>query len=209
MCKKGFVLSKKNVKKERENKRIKIEFYIMSLWLLFALLVLLTIDIPISFQDNAKFIGFVQLLQKNILSIIFLCLTIISWGLTKVMKYRWRGVCNPPYKITSVKNENFEYLTFLTTYIIPLICLDLNNIRYIIVLGILLVLIGSIFVKMDLYYGNPTLTLLGYRLYRAEIQGIDAPNGIILISKDRLSTNKSIEWIKIGEFVWVVKENIK
>lgn len=84
------------------------------------------------------------------------------------------------------KNENYEYLTFLTTYIIPLICIDLKNIRYIIVLGILLILIGAIFVKIDLYYGNPTLALMGYRLYRAEIENVDAPDGIILLTKDRL-----------------------
>lgn len=59
---------------------------------------------------------------------------------------------------------------------------------------------------MDLYYGNPTLALMGYRLYRAEIKNIDAPDGVILISKDRLSKNLSIKWIKIDQFVWVAKE---
>lgn len=52
------------------------------------------------------------------------------------------GVTNPPYEIESIKNENYEYLTFLTTYIIPLICIDLTKIRYVFVPGVLLVLIG-------------------------------------------------------------------
>lgn len=89
---------------------------------------------------------------------------------------KWAGVSNPPYEILSVKNENYEYLTFLTTYIIPLICIDLTKVRYVIVLGVLLVLIGFIFIRMDLYYGNPTLALMGYRLYRAEIKGCEAPD---------------------------------
>ncbi len=50
-------------------------------------------------------------------------------------------------------------MTFLTTYIIPLVCIDLTKIRYVIVLVVLLVLIGFIFVRMDLYCGNPTLLL--------------------------------------------------
>ena len=105
-----------------------------------------------------------------------------------------------------VKNENYEYLTFLTTYIIPLICIDLTKVRYVIVLGVLLVLIGFIFIRMDLYYGNPTLALMGYRLYRAEIKGCEAPDGIILISRDRLNKASSIKWIPIDEYVWIAKE---
>lgn len=185
---------------------LKVRFYIMSLWLLFVLIFLLTIDIPISFAPNAKFIGIVPLLKKNVLAIISAVLALISYLLTCKTKYEWKGVANPPHKINSIKNENFEYLTFLTTYIIPLICIDLKNIRYIIVLGILLILIGSIFVKMDLYYGNPTLALMGYRLYRAEINNVDATDGVILLSKDRLCGNSSIKWIQIDKFVWVAKE---
>lgn len=185
---------------------LKIRFYMMSLWLLFVLIFLLTVDIPISFAPNAKFIGLLPLLERNVLAIISALLALISYLLTCKTKYEWKGVTNPPHKINSIKNENYEYLTFLTTYIIPLICIDLKNIRYIIVLGILLILIGSIFVKMDLYYGNPTLALMGYRLYRAEINNVEAPDGVILLSKDRLSGNASIKWIQIDKFVWVAKE---
>lgn len=185
---------------------LKIRFYLMSLWLLFILIFLLTVDIPISFVPYAKFIGFSSLIKRNILAIIVVILAIISWCLACKMKYEWSGVSNPPYTIETVKNENYEYLTFLTTYIIPLICIDLNSVRYVIVLGVLLFLIGLIFVKMDLYYGNPTLALMGYRLYRAKMKGVDLSDGIILISRDRLSADVEVKWIKVDEFVWVVKE---
>jgi hypothetical protein len=181
----------------------------MSLWLLFILIFLLTIDIPISFAPGAYFIGILPLLQRNILALISIVLALISWVLSIKTKYEWAGVTNPPYKINTVKNENYEYLTFLTTYIIPLICIDLNNIRYVIVLGVLLVLTGTIFVKMDLYYGNPTLALMGYRLYRADIEGVTSSNGIILISKAKLVNGASIKWIKIDDYVWVAKEIVK
>lgn len=185
---------------------LKIRFYMMSLWLLFVLIFLLTIDIPVSFASNVKFIGWIPLLKRNVLSITAALFALISYLLTCKTKYEWKGVTNPPHKISSIKNENYEYLTFLTTYIIPLICIDLKNIRYIIILGILLMLIGSIFVKMDLYYGNPTLALMGYRLYRAEIKNVEAPDGVVLLSKDRLSGNSSIRWIEIDKYVWVAKE---
>lgn len=86
------------------------------------------------------------------------------------------------------------------------ICIDLSNLRYVLVLIVLLFIIGYIFVRMDLYYENPTLALMGYRMYRADIEGVDAPDGVILIAKNRLSSGTSIKWIEIDAFIWVAKE---
>lgn len=168
---------------------------------------MLTVDIPVSFAPDAKFIGIKALLQRNILPLISIIMVIWGFVLAQHIQYKWKGTTNPPHEVKSIKNENYEYLTFLTTYIIPLICIDLSNIRYVIVLAMLLILIGFIFIKMDLYYGNPTLALLGYRLYRVEIDRINNPDGIVVISKDRLTTGASIEWIEIDDNIWVVKEN--
>ena len=189
-----------------KNCGLKIRFYIISLWLLFVLIFILTVDIPISFSPSAKFIGFAELLKRNILSISSLICATVSWYLAEKFKYQWKGVTNPPYKIKKINNENYEYLTFLTTYIIPLVCINLSDPRYVVVLIVLLFTIGSIFIKLDLYYGNPTLALMNYRLYRVEVEGFSAPNGIILITKDRLSNNAYFKWIKIDEFVWIAKE---
>ena len=151
---------------------IKLRFYFMSLWLLFVLIFLLTIDIPISFAKDAHFIGIMPLLEKNWLAFSSLLLAILGWIVASGEKRRWAGVSNPPYKI------------------------------------VLLVLFGFIFIRMDLYCGNPTLALMGYRLYRAEIEGVDAPDGVILISKNRLLKESSIKWIPIDKYVWIAKEII-
>ena len=60
--------------------------------------------------------------------------------------------------------------------------------------------------KNQYYNGNPTLALMGYRLYRVDIEEVDAPDGVVLITKDRLNNNMSFKWIKIDTFVWVAKE---
>ena len=186
---------KENLNRDTDT-TLKLHFYIMSLWLLFVLLFLLTVDIPISFSKDAHFIGVMPLLKRNWFAFISLLLALLGIVFASMERRKRAGV----------KNENYEYLTFLTTYIIPLICIDLTKVRYVIVLGVLLVLIGFIFIRMDLYYGNPTLALMGYRLYRAEIKGCEAPDGIILISRDRLNKASSIKWIPIDEYVWIAKE---
>lgn len=193
-------------RKHNEELGLKIRFYFMSLILLFILILILTIDIPICLQKDAYFVGIKVLIKRNILPII--STIFIIWGIFCCFKteHDWNGVENPPYEIINVRNENYEYLTFLTTYIIPLICMDLKNVRYIIVLGFLLFLIGFIFIKVDLYYGNPALAILGYRLYKVDIKGSTSLQGIILISKDKLQNNDNIKWIKVGEHVWIARK---
>lgn len=185
---------------------LKLQFYIMSLWLLFFLIVLLTVDIPIYWGRDWKFIGWKALWEKNWLAIIAVLFVLVGILFAVQLKRKWSGVTNPPYQIISIKNQNYEYLTFLTTYIIPLICIDLTKIRYVIVLAVLLIVIGMIFVRMDLYYGNPTLALMGYKIYRADIAGVDAPDGVVLISTDHLSKKSSVKWIPIDKYVWIAKE---
>lgn len=192
--------------KEKRKTKLKIRFYFMSLWLLFLLITIVTIRKPEFTGDETLKEIIILSLKANIISIISLGLSIISISMAFFTKYEWSGGSNPPYEIVEIKNENYEYLTFLSTYIIPLICINFDNIRYILVLLILLIVIGAIFVKMDLYYGNPTLALLGYKIYRATLKGKNAPDGIILISKSKLTKDKSIKWIKLDDYVWVAKE---
>lgn len=192
--------------KEKNTTKLKIRFYFLSLWLLFLLITIVAFVKPeLAGTETIKDIIIIYL-KSNILSIISLVLSIISVLMTLITRYEWKGVNNPPCEIIEIKNENYEYLTFLTTYIIPLICIDFEDIRYVIVLIILLTIIGVIFVKMDLYYGNPTLALLGYKIYRATLKGIDAPDGVILITKNKLTKGKSIKWIPLDKYLWVAKE---
>ena len=191
----------------REQTRLKIEFYILSLRLLFLLAFVLTVDIPISFAPDAKFIGWWPLIKRNWEAIISLLMVFISWSISLKLEHRFEGALNPVAEIISIKNENYEHLTFLTTYIIPLICINLDEIRYIIVLIILLIIIGKIYTRTDLYLGNPTLALSGYHLYRIEVNGISSTDGILVISKDKLSKGSKIEWMKMTDSIWVVKEN--
>ena len=185
----------RNVKssKSKEQTCLKIEFYILSLRLLFVLAFVLTVDIPISFAPDAEFIGFWPLIKRNWVAIISLLMVLVSWIISQKLEHRFKGAHNPVAEIISIKNENYEHLTFLTTYIIPLICISLDEIRYIIVFIIVLIVIGEIYVRMDLYLGNPTLALSGYHLYRIEANGISSTDGILVISKDKLSIGSKIK----------------
>lgn len=167
--------------------KTKIELYFMSLGLLFFLLIIKSIEIPVCFGPDASFVGWRYLLTHNIATIVCTFCLICAIICRKRFLQSLNGCKDLPCEIVNIKNGNYEYLTFLTTYIIPLICFDLGSIRDSILLVVLLVLLGVLFIKTNLYYLNPSLALIGFNIYIADIKykGTTISETIIL-SKTKL-----------------------
>lgn len=179
---------------------LKITFYLISLWLLF---ILASID-TFNLFENGKFIGKENIIKNNIFTIILFMFSIVSIGLTKVVNYKRKGAMNPSHKISALKNENYEVMTFLATYIIPLACINLTEVKSFVVFIILVVVLGVIVTKMDLYMANPTLALLGYKLYSIKVTNED--DNYIVISKDDLQVGDDIEWKILDNKRWYVRK---
>ncbi len=189
--------------------RVKFELYFMSLGLLFFLLIIKSIDIPISFSLDSSFVGWDYLLKNNISTIVcFVCL-IGAIFCRKRFLHSLEGSKDIPSRIVRIKNGNYEYLTFLTTYIVPLICFDLSSVRDCILLLILLVLLGVLFIKTNLYYQNPSLALIGFNIYVADVKYKDSIlEDVIILSKSKLKKNDEIlkHDIEIQEVIYCSKE---
>lgn len=184
----------------------KIELYLISLWLLFLLIIIITIDIPICFDDNCSFIGFRKIFNSNITPFLALCFLIIGIICVYRFKYKISGSEQTPITINKIENKNYEHLTFLSTYIIPLIAFDLTKPKYLVVLIILLIAIGAIYLKTNLFYSNPTLAILGYRIYRADAKfRTEHRTDIILISRENLEVNQNVSYRKIDENIYYVR----
>ena len=170
--------------------KTKIELYFMSLGLLFVLLLIKVINIPVCFDKGACFIGWSEFLKTNILTIFFLLCLIAEYVCFKRFLHSLEGARDIPCKIKNIRNGNFEYLTFLTTYIIPLVCFDLEKPNEFVLLIVLLILLGILFIKTNLYYTNPSLCILGFNIYEADIEykGKEVL-GIKILSKNKLKKN--------------------
>lgn len=111
-----------------------------------------------------------------------------------------------PFTIIKIESINYEHLTFLTTYIVPLVCFNFDNIRYQIVLLIVVIVICAIYVKTDLFYANPTLAILGFKIYKIDGHFEDGNrDGIILISKQNLQKNIRCDYVKLDQRIYYVK----
>ena len=110
------------------------------------------------------------------------------------------GNTDIPSKIIRVKNINYNYLIFFVTSIIPLICFDVSNIRDCVILFFLLVVLGVLFVKTNVYYQNPTLALMGFNLYEVDMRykGKEIDN-VIVIADGKLNKDDEISKHDIDE----------
>lgn len=185
----------------------KIELYIISLWLLFILIIIVTIEIPICFERTCSFIGFKKLILLNIVSLLSLIFFLLGILFFYRFKYKLSGSQQNHIIVKKIENKDYEHLTFLTTYIIPLIAFDLTEIRYSIVLLVLLIAIGMMYAKTNMFYTNPTLALLGYKIYKtdAQFRTGDTQPGVILISRETITLNDRLSYRKIHEGIYYVR----
>lgn len=102
-----------------------------------------------------------------------------------------------------IETKDFDHLTFLSTYIIPLITFNLINTRSFIVVCLLLIMIGIIYIKSNLYYLNPTLLLFGYKIYKAKENG----RNLVLITKNViLDAQVESKYIDLGNNIYFLKD---
>lgn len=195
---------------EQNNMFLKIQMYLISLWLLFVLIIPITIR-SVPYEEILEAGGWpeaaVLICRQNLLPLICVFMALLGFVLFHLLEHRWNGTRHLPVKVTSVENENFEYLTFLTTYIIPLVCINLDEVRYVFVLFILLIIIGIIFVRSDFYLGNPTLALMNYKLYRIHyiMNGVEQER--MIITRDKIRAGDYVEAIPFDQHAWYVRRS--
>lgn len=182
----------------------KIGLFFLSLWLLFILIIIITVRVPFCLSKDCHFVGVAYLLSINVIPLLsFLALFI---GLISYLDFlhQMKGTPELSFKIREVENIDYEHLTFLTTYIIPLVCFQFENFRYVVVFIILLIVIGSIYIRTDLFYANPTLALLRFRIYRitGEFRTGEIRTDKIIISKDILKKDDRVKYFKLDERIY-------
>ncbi|ENX07773.1 anti-phage protein KwaA [Acinetobacter courvalinii] len=181
----------------------KLKLYFISLALLFIFIIVVTIDIPFCFQDGCSFIGFKLLFFKNWFSLICLVCFFISLFFWFDFKFKLKGSTSNPFKAKKVENVSFEHLTFLATYIVPLISFNFDSDKFKLLFTLLIFVIGIIYLKTNLFYANPSLALMGYSIYKVDADFRDgAKEGIIVLSLNKIEKDSLVTYIKLDENVY-------
>lgn len=139
------------------------------------------------------------LLEKDILGICFLLIItfLIIISIMSVILLR-KGTGYRKRSIKNVENPDDTVLSYIMTYIIPLVTNGDNSCEVYIVNILLFILIGYIYLRLNLIYLNPLWSICGYLIYKDD-------NGIIItnISKEGLKHMNDIKGYYISNDVFV------
>ena len=147
---------------------------------------------------------FKEIALNNIIPIAIISLTILLIIYFKI--FSWLSLKpkgNPIFKIKTITSQHKEYVTYLGTYILPFVALEVNTFFDRIAVAFMFLTIGYIFSKTNLIYTNPTLAFFGYEIYE-----IEDDNGITYdcISKDKFSSGDKPRGIKLGDKTFIISK---
>lgn len=186
-----------------------VKLYIMSLWILFVLVIVATLDIPIYFGENPVFVGWGNILTPNN-STAFICMILISLGLLFYYQFNRRLNGSPdglPLQLIKLDNINYEYVSLFMT-LISVIAFDFKTIRGAILFALVILILGAIFIKTEIFYSNPSFALLGYYIYRVSTNHNEIiPDNSILISRGKLRVNERVDYLKISDSVFYCQKS--
>ncbi|WP_148222909.1 anti-phage protein KwaA [Paraburkholderia xenovorans] len=184
---------------------VKVGMYLLSLWLLFVLVIVNKAVIDVNICLGCSLLPWSELskiVKENLLPLVCVAMLAASAVFYMVFVRIISGAKDGPIKVEELEDKNAEHLVFLATYIIPLVGFSLDSPRQMINLGITLLLLGAIYIKTDLFYANPTLSLLGFKIFNIRSQGSAA----ILISKEELEAGDSVNVVRLDKKIFFARK---
>lgn len=189
---------------------LKTALYILSLWLLFLSLLIMSYDKVLIhnvwdyfFTENFTFPAS-SLRVRNIVFILSLFFIIIGTIILSLLANSFGSGWSVACTVSDISNENHEHLEFLTTYIMPLVFTDVDSKRTVLNLGLMIFVIGAIYVKTNRFYSNPSLAILGFRIYKANIHDRGVKKCTV-ICRSVLKNTDNIKYIKIDDETYLAK----
>lgn len=152
-----------------------------------------------------------EILLNHIFLIMGLLICILWNSLSCIIwlefKYFYKYGNSSGYQIQQLVEEREAGLTFFLTLILPLMINDISTFNGLLLMVVLVAIIIKLLAKTNLYYQNPILIILGYRVYRFSFTCNSQYVGeCIGIAINELNISNTIEYKNIEENVFVVKQ---
>ena len=181
----------------------KIGFYLLSMVFFLVIVCILSCDIPVSFEEGSEFVGMKTILTTKGILVPMICGILLLYiiGFLFWLAFFTNGTRIGPIEITEINNENSEIMSFVASYFFPLVSFNVGGSwRHIVVLFFLLILIGIIYIKSNLYYCNPTLSIFGFNVYKVKGHSCSRQKfEKTVITFRRMTSSDSFKYISIDE----------
>jgi hypothetical protein len=112
----------------------------------------------------------------------------------------WRTMSPSRVTVARARHRDSDTIAYVATYIVPFATLGVETKRSQIALLLFVALVGVLYVRAHLFYVNPILSLLGYRLFEAE-----TPSGRVLLLISRrtyLPVNTEVDARTLSDYIF-------
>lgn len=124
-----------------------------------------------------------------VLIVLFLLTAIGIIGLNRIIKNNH----SPNEEVVVVSKKNLtdqHFLNYFSLFVLLALTFDLSKICFICVFVIILIFIGIVYIKNNIFYVNPLLNILGYSFYDIEYIGKDGnKHEIRIFHKGKIELN--------------------
>ena len=114
-------------------------------------------------------------------------------------------------KIINTEEISDTGVTFFMTYVLPMAMDDMDTLKGVILFGILMAILFTLMWKTNLFYQNPILTVLGYKIFSFEFEMTQLTEyrnkKCIGITRGKINKDNSIKWQKVSDNVFIILED--
>jgi hypothetical protein len=125
---------------------------------------------------------------------------LLSWVSLAVFIRTSRGFGTDTLEVSGNRPRDWDAVGYVITYLLPFVMGTDPSIEEKIATGLFFLLIAILYLRAHLFYVNPVLSLVGYRLFEVEI----GSGTYLLISKKKaLRARGSIKVHRISDYVFL------
>lgn len=133
-------------------------------------------------------------------TIVCLGLAVIGLVMLPVLFLVDRRTAGRPLKIQSLSSRDSDVLAYVASYLVPFASFATASHRQRAAVILFVVLIAVLYVRLQLFYVNPLLALVGYRVYQIATEG---GNSVILLTRRRfIAPQSTVAAVRMSEYVW-------
>lgn len=165
----------------------KLFFFIQTFMFFFVIFIVKNIQfISIDLKNSDLLLKALKITDIVFLICVFISVIVIIYFRKIII-----GTKKLPEKVISSKQEKEVSLVFFATYILPLVTIDINSFNDFLAFFIILILMFVLCWKTELWYTNPILSILGYKIYTIKCEkDIDEKT---IISRENIKVEDFIE----------------
>lgn len=161
---------------------MRVKMFISSYFPLYVILLILNIE---NYNNISKLIKIFKFQNIEVSLFVFIIIILICISLESIYDLKNTNA-SESHSFSNISNSDDSIINYMMTYIIPLLSTDFLSKKTLIMNVMLFLIIGFMYVRLNLIYLNPLWLIWGYSMYKAN-------DSMIIITNISYSDIKSLE----------------